>query len=177
MAAPLYSQIEADALIAMPKRIEHAAWEKRKTGRPTDYEESTIVVAIPEVYDEKIVFAIEIRKNDLFDALSITLKGRIGKRPPEGLCRYDIHDNAHDNPPWFLPSFVNAGEFHRHVYQERSVQEFDRWDKCAQPLDLSPDGSPQQLHARLWWRFVGDLKIKFSDTETFGGLFGLIEMP
>jgi hypothetical protein len=172
MAAPIYSQIEADAVLALPKRIEHAAWEKRKTGRPTDYETSVTVAAIPEINGDGIEFCIEIRTNELTEDISVILTMRIGKRPLEGLCRYDIHDSDHDNPRWFTPATIAAGEFHSHLYSERSVQEFDRWDKCASPLDLSPHGSPAQLRQRLWGRFLDDMRIKFSDSETFDGLFG-----
>lgn len=178
MAAPIYSQEEADALIKMRKRIDPEAWKDRTKARPFPFVTSDEVSARPETDDEgRIAFKIEIGVNEQSDSIAILLKGRIDRRPMEGLCRYDIQDGLHENPPWFPPPIINPGQVHRHDYSERSVQEFDRWDKCALPLDLSGEGSPEQLRSRLWRRFLDDLGIRFCDTETIFDISEALKKP
>jgi hypothetical protein len=62
VAAPIYSQAEADAMIAMPKRVEYEAWEKRSSGRPTEGESSAEIDVFPEDGNSEFAFKIEIRE-------------------------------------------------------------------------------------------------------------------
>jgi hypothetical protein len=173
MAAPIYSQAEADAMIAMEKRIEVDAWEKRGSGRASEVDTPVTIDARPENGDVRINFKIEMLRNDRNDTFAISLKGKIEGRPWECFCRYEIQNLDHENDTRCCkPSLIPAGAFHCHLYSERSYEVLDRWDGCAELLDLPTDGSFDQQLTRLRWRFVNDMRIRFSDSGTVEGLFG-----
>jgi hypothetical protein len=94
VAAPIYSQAEADAMIAMPKRVEPEAWEKSDPGRPTMGEPSRKIEAFPEDNDDAFEFKIILRTSEKTEYFSVTLEGKMAGRVWEGLCRYDIQDNG-----------------------------------------------------------------------------------
>lgn len=170
MAAPIYSQAEADAMIAMEKRVEYDAWQGSSVGRTTDGEASKEIDASPEDGSDQFGFKIEIRRSDDSEYFSITLKGKIIGRPWEGLCRYDVQDNEHVNPPLCAEQItVDPGVFHRHVYSEVGVRETDKWHACAEILDLPAVPTFDQQLTRLRGAFLEDLKIKFCDSQTQTG--------
>jgi hypothetical protein len=170
MAAPIYSQAEADAMIAMPKRIAFDAWNDRGEGRTTTGEFSCEIKAGPEdaTLQSRYEFEIEIRRNSDLPSYSITLCGRMDNRPKQALCRYDVQAFQHDNTPSLCPppDSIDPGIFHRHTYNESSCQYLDRWDGCAEPLDIPQDGDFHKQLARLRSQFLIDMSIKFSDANT-----------
>lgn len=172
MSAPIYSQVEADALIRMAKRAEFEAWEREPETRPTTFEASKVIRVTPEEdNDGRIEFKIDLRRNEEIEKFSITLIARIHPRTFEGMCRYDVHPNPHDNPEWFAPPSIFHGDLHAHRYSERSVRELDCWDGCALSL-----GAPRRMSfpnriGTLKQQFLTDLRVRFSDSDTINRLF------
>jgi len=160
-------------MIAMAKRVEVDAWAKRGSGRTSDAGTPVIIDALPESGDSRYQFKIEMWRNDRNDTFAILLKGKIEGRPWEGLSRYEIQNLDHENDDrCCTPGLIEAGYFHRHIYSEKSYEHLDRWDGCAEILDVPVSGSFEQQLIRLRGRFVLDMNIKFSDSDTVNGLFG-----
>lgn len=173
MAAPIYSQADADHMMAMPKVIEFDAWANRLSGSRMESNPSIMIEASPEDGNPRFRFRVEMSRNDRNDSFSIMLKGKIDNRPWEGLCRYDIQDIVHENNPNCCPGAeIDAGVFHRHVYSEESCRHLEKWDGCAEVVHLDPSGSFEQQLVRLRGRFLDDMALRFSDSNTANALFG-----
>jgi hypothetical protein len=172
MAAPLYFQVEIDPLLLMEKRAVFESWlrpsKKEKRRRHNEFEEVGNISIEADPPASGIAFAMDICRNLRTDAIAITLYAEIHPRPLIPICRYDVHDTPHPNPPWFPPPLIESGVYHRHVYNERAIVEGDPddWCKCAEVLQIAPGGSPQVQLQRLRLAFIGDMKIRFEETDT-----------
>jgi hypothetical protein len=185
MAAPIYSQSEVDSLVAMAKRIPdddvlqpRTPAQKRKARRRiNEFEEVSFMRCEPAEPLRSVALEVELCHNKRNDAISITLYAQIAPRPIRPICRYDVHDVPHENPPWFPPPLIEPGQFHQHLYSERAIREIDEeaWCACAAPLDVGLGGSPQTQLARLRKRFLADLHIAFDDRATRGLFMSLGE--
>jgi hypothetical protein len=178
MAAPLYFQREVEMVLALEKRALFESFRRprkaeKRHRRHNEFEEVGVIRLEPEPLQPGIVLEMDICHNLRDDAISIALYAAIQPRPLRPFCRYDVHDSPHENPAWFPPPVIPPGVFHRHVYNERAIQEGDveDWDACAEPLDLVLGGSPQSQKERLKHRFIADLRISFEDRDTRGQLF------
>lgn len=172
MDAPIYSQAEADAMLAMEKV---AAYESQAyhIGRYREGFRSTEFAAtgVGDAFDVK--FKIIVQANLDIQSYGITLEGSMGGKPFEGLCRYDVHDTPHPNKPNACgpPAEIPPGFFHVHRYCEKAIRKRLRWDACAEFLPIAEEQDLRaQLH-QLIGSFVADMRLSFSDSATMFGLF------
>lgn len=168
MATSIYTQVEIDQMLATPKDIELDAWEDRTQDRKRSPNSVAIEVSARDRDD--MDFNIAIVRSPRIGSESITLIGKILGRDRRAIARYDIHDAAHKNPPWFDPGFIGPRQPHRHLYNERALKEDREWHACAEPLDLPDDAQ------RLLGKLLDDLNIRFSDSKTNTQLFGFMNI-
>ena len=168
MAAPIYTQKEVDDLLAMPKVVQ---WDSRgRRGWDTHRERESITIQVIVEGDEDIRFSIEAFRNTELGEFSLILKGQIGARPLEGLCRYDIHDGPHRNHKDFWPpDEIADGKPHVHKYREKAIRQGLTWHSYAEIL---PDDCASVND--LTSRFLKDCNIKFQDKEPHQDLFGFM---
>lgn len=168
-------------LLGMPKRVFAEDWESRlhsdqavkpkKRRQVATFERKIRLKSRPEDSNASACFEIELVQNFRTDAVGLTLYAAIGLRPMLPICRYDFDDNEHENPDFCAFPSVTSGSFHRHVYNERAVRELDRWDACAEKLELPTSGGPKQLLDRLKGRFLQDLHIRFERKDDQQSVF------
>lgn len=179
MVAPLYFDREIAAMLAMEKRILSGGWKplaspnkKSARKRTNEFESVGIMSAEPLIGTPGYVFEIDVCHNLRSDSIHISLYAEIAPRRVLPICRYEIHDSLHTNPLWFPPVVIEGGQFHKHVYNERSIREGDQrdWCECASPLDLGGQCSPDIAMQRLKNKFIDDLHLNFDerdDRQTF----------
>lgn len=180
MAAPIYSQAEADRMIAMAKVAPLADLQREKKSdtegtstrrmRVTKHEKRTIRQVEPE-QESTVRFHVEICENTRTEGIAITLFGSMDSRPVRPLCRYEIQDSGHHNPPGFSPEFVGSGRPHRHMYSEHHEREYDSWSRCAEPIDIQMPATFSGQRTHLIGKFYADMNIKFSDGDEAFALF------
>lgn len=184
MAAPLYTQDEVEWALGVRKvaslsevtrsdesgnQLPEKRFRRSRSGSP-HFEKRTTILACPD--EPRARFEMEEARNSLANEIWITLHLKLGSKPSSPMCRYDIQTGGHRNPDWFSPSFVPSQVPHRHIYNVRAIEQFARWDKCAEILDLDLVGtSIERDHRSLRGRFVRDLNIHFEDSETANQLF------
>jgi hypothetical protein len=176
MAAPIYTQDQVAAMIAMPKYVEHDAWEKRFDGRLGNDEERNRIKAQPADEKDLTEFVIEICRCIARGEASFTLFGKLLGYTEHPLCRYEIQCSRHTNPKWFSPSMFGSFIPHKHIYNERAVREDYSWDKCAEPLRMSLPRKKRKLTITQWIdrigpHFLKDANIEISDPRAMP-LFG-----
>lgn len=175
--AAIYTQAEADLILKLPKQIDRDDWDNRATPSGRDDERrvnfSIAFVDPTKCPDTKITVTIKVKDSD--STMSLMLLAKIGKRPVQPLCRYEIQNNDHRNPDWYQPCVVESGEYHKHVYSVRAYEEFfGQWDKCADPLG-KPKGvsSPASEFKALKAMFLEDLNIKIIDKNALSDLWSI----
>ena len=175
MAATIYRQAEVDWLIAMSKRADYEAWENRHEARRSAYEHSAEILVHPDDDSIKNVeFTVEFRWQISAFGFRVSLKASIDPRPQQAICRYDVHDGIHPNPPGVMPIEIDDRQFHSHTYSEEMEQEFLKWDRIAKPIPSlgMASGNFERDWKRLKSAFLEDMKIKLIDSRTGVGLFG-----
>src|SRR5438128_428070 len=118
MAAPIYSQQQVSALIALPKFVKYDEWQNRFDGRSTPDEERKRLKAHPVDATDSTEFVIETCKCIARGEASFTLFGKLIGYPEHPLCRYEVQISRHSNPKWFPPSMIGPRVLHKHVYNE-----------------------------------------------------------
>lgn len=170
MAAPIFTQHEADGLIKAKKSAIHEAWITKQQDRQNSIHS---VVLEGETDDEfSIPLKISFYHNRAIGSTNILLEARMAGRPWEGICRYDIHDSPHKNLREWMhpPDFIGAGVPHRHLYSERADRELGSWHARAEILDSTACSSPE----RLLGTFMKDMKFSFTDPQSHQSLFNWI---
>jgi hypothetical protein len=173
MAIAEYSQAEADWMIALEKIAKYEAeiYEVHSRYRPgyssKAFEAETKIEQRPAVS-----FKVRTEANISVGAYCIVLEGSIGERPMEGLCRFDVHDTAHNNnciccapPPQIFP-----GQFHVHRYNECTINRGNNWDKCGSLLTVVDSEFKKQIR-QLIGNFIDEMKLTFSDSDTVLSIF------
>jgi hypothetical protein len=175
MEAPIYTQGQADYMLALEKRAEFEAQIWAITGQVRTGFISREFSAQAESVQEPVRYKIITQANFDAFAYSITLSGSLRDGPMQALCRYDVHDSFHLNsdchccPP---PPEIHPGVLHVHRYNECAILEGRTWCKCATPLAVEPD-QPIRLQLRqLIGIFISDMRLRFSDSSTMRELFG-----
>jgi hypothetical protein len=184
MAAPFYTQEEADMLIAMPKRSAlprsrkpgeiDALTQPTKTFRATAHERVRRIPVAPEDTDSPVKFVVETRENLRTSEYWVLLHAQLPNRPSHPVCRFDLQNGVHINPDWSTPPAIKSGEPHAHYYSSRGEREFNKWDVVATPVDL---GSKRKLNyetekRNLRGKFWDAMNIRSVDSESAGQLFG-----
>lgn len=175
--AVIYRQSEVDKLLTLPKYIDGEMWNEKATPRGRKDEEQ---VAIPCVLDDESQFAdaklkVIIRVDHRKETMAFVLNVRLGKRPEQPICRYEVQNSEHINPPWYSPEVIEVGEFHRHVFNARAYEEYYMgWDKCADSLGMpSKNSSPQSEYQSLKKKFLTDLNIDIRDKDASRGIWAM----
>jgi hypothetical protein len=173
MDEPIYSQAEADAMIAMGKVAPFEAQLYAVTGfHRVGYRTLELEVKPTDPHAD-VKFTIRIGVNFDLDAYAISLVGAIGSRKPQYLCRYDVHDSYHDNskcahcgpPPGILP-----GQHHVHTYNEEAIRAGFEWHRCATLIDAAPQ-TQQAPFRELIGQFVDGVRLSFADGSKADDLF------
>lgn len=176
--AAIYSQKEADLILKLPKQIDRDDWENRATPRGRNEEERRVNVSCSFVDptqcpDTKLTVTIKVKDSD--DTMSLMLLAKIGKRPEQPMCRYEIQNAEHANPPWYPPPVVEFGEYHKHVYNVRAYEEFfGDWDKCADVLGRpKKNSSPASELNALKEMFLRQLNIEIIDRDAASSIWSM----
>jgi len=150
--APLYNDDEIAKLIGLRKTVTIHAWNHGDPSR--DGLGRVVRLNCPE--DPKALFQVELHPNPEAETVAILLKVETPGRESQAIVRYDIQDEEHENPRWFMPRIVTARAPHAHVYNARAVKKGLRWDQCASPLLKLTKNSPE----RVLTRFMEDMDIE-----------------
>ena len=170
MAAPIFTQQEANGLIRSQKVAVHEAWTTKQQDRQNSIHS---VVLEGETDDESsIPLRISFYQNQAIGSTNIILEAKMTGRPWEGICRYDIHDSPHKNLCGWMhpPEYIEPGIPHRHIYSERAERELGSWHARAEILDSTECSSPE----RLLGTFMRDMKFHFTDKQSHQSLFSWI---
>jgi hypothetical protein len=179
MAAPIYSQAQADAMIVAPKYISYDAWNEQwanlcaRVRRPAS-DEDRVRIKVESGDGDLTEFCVECCKCPARGEASYTLFGKLLGYVEHPLCRYDLQVCRHTNPRWFPPWVIGSRVLHRHIYNERAIRENCTWDKCAEPLKIPKPKrklSFQQSIDRLTPHFLTDIKLDIYDPKVAGMLF------
>ncbi|GEM_PF-3528994 len=167
MAAPIFTQHEADHLITVKKNAILDAWSEKTTDRQNSIE-SAVLEGESDEATPVPVRVIFHRKLDV-GSTNITLEAMLPGRPMAALCRYDIHDSPHLNKKQWMrpPDLIPPSAPHRHIYSERSEREIGVWDARAELLDPKRCSSRE----RLLGAFLSDMRFHFTDNESQQELF------
>lgn len=174
MAAPIYTDAEVKRLVAMPKRVSITAVDTdARIVRPTKGETKRTTPVRPEDVAETVEFQMEECWKDDTDEYSVMLHVKLPPKPWQTICRFDIQDVGHRNPPWHLPLYIPSGVPHYHTYTERAIEEEDEWSKAATPIDFgnARDLTSGQEQTRLRGAFLKHLNMRFLDSESASDLF------
>lgn len=174
MQLPIYTQQQADAMIALPKRAVYEAQMYAIAGQHRSGFAIKEFAAHPEDLTQPVRFKILTQANFDLDAYSITLLASWEAGPWQALCRYDVHDSYHPNDNCVHcgpPPGIEPGVLHVHRYNEAAIRDDWTWDKCATPLAIDPEQPLHRQLRQLIGLFVQDMQIRFSDSTTANALF------
>jgi hypothetical protein len=161
VSAPIFSGEEISRLMQVRKHVEHEAKSKglrNREGKFRKYKAASDDLPNVEFYVE-----FERTIAGCHCTLSVKMNDA---RPEQAIVRYDIQMPAHENPD---SSIMQPKTPHRHIYTPEMVVKFGSWDRIAEAVVLSKDACEN-----LWSKFLVDLQIHFSDTDT--QLFSQSEM-
>lgn len=173
MAAPVYTQSQAQSMIEMQKVVPHDAWENRFEGRPSTTQEiRNRIRVVPEEEANLTEFIVETCLCPGRGEAAFTLLGKLLGYTEQPLCRYEVQISRHTNPRWFPPFVIAPRALHRHVYNERAIREDWPWDKCAELLKQPKRKlSLQQAIDILTPIFINDVRLEIHDPDVLGHLF------
>ncbi len=162
VAAPLFTDDEIKRFITMRKNVAHEAWQNMGESRAGRQNRTILASADTQ---PSLRFEIEWDQTDTACSFTLSVHTDDG-RPKQAIVRYDIQDNPHTNPKDMPPKYIPPGQPHRHIHTERGMREFGNWSKWAEPIQLKRE-SCDLLRAK----FLQDLNIHFTDSQTHGAFF------
>jgi hypothetical protein len=173
MAAPIYSQAEAQFLIECDKGLVGNAFSQLVPARGNQYRLSCRIDLLTYGQEEgRFMFRLEVQVNERTEEAGISLLGNMDSRGWVGLARYEIQRMSHYNKEPCDRRTIRANVVHRHIYSEAAVRELHFWDSCAEELPEVPTGgSFGQIRERIMRRMLDDMKIELVDRDAADGLF------
>jgi hypothetical protein len=153
MPAPLFTTEEIGRLAAVRKHVDHEGRHRRLPNR----EGKLQIYTLSSDDMPNVAFFVELDRQ--IPGCHFTLSVKMDDaRPEQAIVRYDIQPMAHINPDG---SVMQPNLPHRHTYTPQMVSQFGAWDRIAERIFLQSN-----VCDRLWAKFLTDLNIHFSDTDT-----------